>query len=57
MTIPLLSDIVVILGLGLVVILLFQRARLPLVLGFLLTGIIAGPHGFCLLYTSPSPRD
>ncbi len=49
MTIPLLSDIVVILGLSLVVILLFQRARVPLVLGFLLTGIIAGPHGLGLI--------
>jgi CPA2 family monovalent cation:H+ antiporter-2 len=49
MTIPLLSDIVVILALSLVVILLFQRARVPLVLGFLLTGIIAGPHGLGLI--------
>ena len=49
MTIPLLTDIVVILGLSLVVILLFQRIRLPLVLGFLLTGILAGPHGLGLV--------
>lgn len=50
MTIPLLTDIVVILGLSLGVILLFQRARVPLVLGFLLTGIIAGPHGLGLIH-------
>ncbi len=49
MTIPLLSDLVVILVLSLVVILIFQRARMPLVLGFLLTGIIAGPHGLGLI--------
>ena len=49
MTIPLLTDIVVILGLSLVVVLLLQRARLPLVLGFLLTGIVAGPHGLGLI--------
>jgi CPA2 family monovalent cation:H+ antiporter-2 len=49
MTIPLLSDIVIIMGLSLVVILTFQRARMPLVLGFLLTGIIAGPHGLGLI--------
>jgi CPA2 family monovalent cation:H+ antiporter-2 len=49
MAIPLLTDIVVILGLSLGVILLFQRARLPLVLGFLLTGVIAGPHGLGLI--------
>jgi len=48
-TIPLLTDIVVILGLSLVVVLLFQRARLPLVLGFLITGIVAGPHGLALI--------
>lgn len=49
MTIPLLTDLVIILGLSLGVILLFQRARIPLVLGFLLTGIIAGPHGLGLV--------
>jgi CPA2 family monovalent cation:H+ antiporter-2 len=49
MTIPLLTDLVIILGLSLGVILLFQRARMPLVLGFLLTGVIAGPHGLGLV--------
>jgi CPA2 family monovalent cation:H+ antiporter-2 len=49
MTIPLLTDVVIILGLSLGVILVFQRFRLPLVLGFLLTGIIAGPHGLGLV--------
>jgi len=48
-TIPLLTDVVIIFGLSLGVILLFQRFRLPLVLGFLLTGIIAGPHGLALV--------
>jgi CPA2 family monovalent cation:H+ antiporter-2 len=49
MAIPLLTDIVIILGLNLVVILASRRARLPLVLGFLVTGIIAGPHGLGLI--------
>lgn len=49
MTIPILSDVVVILGLSLGVILLFQRARVPLVLAFFLTGVIAGPHGLKLV--------
>jgi CPA2 family monovalent cation:H+ antiporter-2 len=49
MTIPLLTDIVIILGLSLAVILLFHRVRLPLVLAFLLTGILAGPHGLGLI--------
>jgi monovalent cation:H+ antiporter-2, CPA2 family len=49
MEIPLLSDVVIILGLAVVVILLFQRFKLPTILGFLITGIIAGPHGLNLI--------
>jgi CPA2 family monovalent cation:H+ antiporter-2 len=49
MEIPLLSDVVIILGLAVVVILLFQRFRLPTLLGFLATGVIAGPHGLSLI--------
>jgi CPA2 family monovalent cation:H+ antiporter-2 len=49
MAIPLLSDLVIILGLSLVVILFLQRVRLPLVLVFLITGVVAGPHGFGLI--------
>ncbi|SIQ94710.1 cation:proton antiporter domain-containing protein [Pontibacter lucknowensis] len=49
MEIPLLSDVVIILGLAVVVILLFQRFRLPTILGFLMTGVIAGPHGLNLI--------
>ncbi|MHA6249228.1 cation:proton antiporter domain-containing protein [Pontibacter sp. CAU 1760] len=49
MEIPLLSDIVIILGLAVVVILLFQRFRFPTILGFLATGVIAGPHGLSLI--------
>lgn len=49
MTIPFLSDLVIILGLSLGVILLFQRVRIPVVLGFLLTGVVAGPHGLGLV--------
>ncbi|MDQ3535963.1 MAG: cation:proton antiporter [Bacteroidota bacterium] len=52
MEIPLLSDIVIILGLAVFVILLFQRFKLPTVLGFLITGIIAGPHGLSLVKAS-----
>jgi monovalent cation:H+ antiporter-2, CPA2 family len=49
MEIPLLSDVVIILGLAVVVILLFQRFRLPTILGFLITGVIAGPYGLSLI--------
>ncbi|WP_028583166.1 cation:proton antiporter domain-containing protein [Desulfogranum mediterraneum] len=46
MEILLLTDIVIILGLAVIVLLLFHFLRLPAIVGFLLTGIIAGPHGF-----------
>jgi len=49
MTVPLLSDLVILLGLSLVVVLFFHRARLPMILGFLLTGALAGPHGLGLI--------
>lgn len=52
MEIPLLQDIVVILGLSVVVILMFQRLKLPTILGFLITGIVAGPHGLSLVEAS-----
>ncbi|WP_299760553.1 cation:proton antiporter [uncultured Pontibacter sp.] len=52
MEIPLLSDIVIILGLSVIVILLFQRFKLPTILGFLATGVIAGPHGLSLITAS-----
>ena len=55
----------------LVVALAMRILRQPHVIGYLLAGILLGPHGLaflteqetiarvgdCLLYTSPSPRD
>ena len=49
MHLPLLPDIVIILGLSVPIILLFHRVKLPPILGFLLTGIIVGPHGLNLI--------
>ncbi len=49
MEIPILTDIVIILGLSVFIILLFQRLKLPVILGFLITGIIVGPHGLNLI--------
>ena len=46
MEIPLLADIVIIFGLAVAVLLLFQYLRLPSVVGLLLTGVLAGPYGF-----------
>jgi CPA2 family monovalent cation:H+ antiporter-2 len=46
---PLLSDIVIIFGLSIAVLFIFHRLRLPAIVGFLLTGILAGPHGLALI--------
>lgn len=43
------NDIVIILGLSIVVLLGFDRFRLPAILGFLVTGAIAGPHALSLV--------
>ncbi len=49
MTTLFIRDIAGILGFSIAVILLFQRLRVPTVLGFLITGVIAGPHGLGLV--------
>ena len=49
MEIPLLKDIVIILGLSIFIILLFQKIKVPSLLGFLIAGIIAGPYAFNLI--------
>ncbi|HMN90889.1 MAG TPA: cation:proton antiporter, partial [Saprospiraceae bacterium] len=49
MHIPLLQEIVIILGLSALVIYLFQRFNLPAILGLLMTGVIVGPSGLALI--------
>ncbi|WP_143960457.1 cation:proton antiporter [Litoribacter populi] len=49
---PMLSDIVVIFGLATLVILIFTRFKIPTIIGFLLTGAIAGPYGLSLVTAS-----
>ncbi|MGM0497374.1 MAG: cation:proton antiporter [Bacteroidota bacterium] len=49
MHLPLLPDIIIILGFSIVVVFFLQRFRLPSILGFLITGIIIGPQGFALI--------
>jgi CPA2 family monovalent cation:H+ antiporter-2 len=49
MEIPLLTDIVIIFGLAVAVLLLFHFIRLPAVVGLLITGILTGPYGFGLV--------
>jgi CPA2 family monovalent cation:H+ antiporter-2 len=46
----LLREIVVILGFSVLVVLVFQRFRLPTILGFLLTGVLAGPKALSLVH-------
>jgi len=49
MEIPLLKEIVIIFGLSIVVIFICHRIRVPEIVGFLLTGILTGPHGLGLV--------
>jgi CPA2 family monovalent cation:H+ antiporter-2 len=49
MEIPLLSNIVIIFGLSIAVLLLCYRLHVPAIVGYLLTGVVAGPHGLGLI--------
>ncbi len=49
MEFPLLRDLVIIFALSTAVIFGFHRLRIPTVVGFLLTGILVGPHGLGLI--------
>lgn len=46
MEIPVLSDLVVILGISIVVLFVCSNIRVPAIIGYLLTGMIVGPYGF-----------
>ena len=49
MHIPLLQDILVLLGFSVVIVFVLQRLKLPSIIGFLITGVIIGPHGLSLV--------
>ncbi len=49
MTIPLLNDIVIIFGLSVGVVYICHRIQITAIVGFLLTGVLAGPHGLGLV--------
>lgn len=49
MEIPLLNDILIVFGLSIAVIFLCHRLHIPAILGFLLTGVLVGPHGLHLI--------
>ncbi len=48
---PLLSDTVIILGLSIGVMFVFNKLKLPTILGFLLVGVIAGPQVLSLVWS------
>ena len=47
--IPILSDVVVILGIAIVVLMLAAKLRVPSIVALLLVGVVAGPHGLELV--------
>ncbi|MFZ5944638.1 MAG: cation:proton antiporter [Bacillota bacterium] len=49
MEIKILNDIIVIFGLAILVLYLFTRLRIPAILGFFVTGTLAGPYGLQLV--------
>lgn len=49
MELHLLNEIILIFGLAIAVIYICQKLRIPSVVGLLITGVIAGPHGFALV--------
>ena len=44
-----LGDIAIIFGLAVGVVFVCYRLKIPAIVGFLLTGILAGPHGLALI--------
>lgn len=49
MAIPYLGEALTVFGLAVIVVLVSQTLRVPAIVGFLLTGILAGPHGLGLI--------
>jgi CPA2 family monovalent cation:H+ antiporter-2 len=45
----LLRDVLVLFGLGVAVVVVFHRFRIPPIVGFLMTGVLCGPYGFRLI--------
>ncbi len=41
-----LRDLVIILGFGVIIVTVFHKLKLPAIAGFILSGVIVGPHGF-----------
>jgi CPA2 family monovalent cation:H+ antiporter-2 len=50
MPLDLMSDILIIFGLSVGVLFLFAKIRVPALVGFIFTGVLAGPHGLGLIH-------
>ena len=46
---PLLQDLVILMAFSIAIVFLLNRLKVPSILGFLLTGVIIGPHGLSLI--------
>lgn len=49
MHLPLLQDLVILLAFSIAIVFVLNRLKVPSILGFLLTGVIIGPHGLSLI--------
>lgn len=49
MHLPLLQDILLLLGFSVIIVFILQRLRLPSIIGFLITGVVIGPYGLSLV--------
>ncbi len=49
MEIPFLPDIIIIFSLSIIVLFICHQIRIPPIVGFIITGILIGPHGFALI--------
>ncbi|MBI3754212.1 MAG: cation:proton antiporter [Deltaproteobacteria bacterium] len=48
-SLPLLRDIIILMGVSVPVVIIFHRLGMPTIVGFLATGVIIGPHGLKLI--------
>lgn len=49
MHLPLLEDVLILLGFSVVIVFALQKLKLPSIIGFLLTGVVIGPYGLSLI--------
>ena len=52
-----LDDILIILALSLLVFFIFSRLKVPAIVGFIITGVMAGPYGFALVKSVSDVRE